>query len=477
MSNSKLLILGFDGLDVNIINFFNLKNIRKVLDSNITIPMKEDLFSRGWAKILVGKDGYDTGAFYKYPKLDGSHTTTGSFTAVRFDKFEPLWALSRNLEISLGLFNIPSTFPANKQFKGYCVSGAGAGSKLDGASSIDKNAIYPSEMQNILQDNNYFPDVRLSRFKNSSFADYLDKLIELDCGHANSFIALNKRFDPTVSFIAFMSVNRVQGIFRWHIDNWGSVEQALKKKIEKVFINLDDRVGDIIESLKPDDIMLVSDHGYTGKRYLIDINNFLEENGYAKKSRKTTNGSNVTFLKNLPFKKALKTLIPQKAVAKVKDKLDLENDILFSETLAFGLRYIPGIYINDERFGATVKNRFSLIQQIISDINNSDLNRKHGVTAIDNSRKTGFRYSNIAPDILLDLPEGYFPEMIATSTESVIENTQYRDFSSLEECTTDLFTGTKSPLALLSVPKRLHRKAGDSDLTLAYEYIKEWMQS
>ena len=75
----KMLIVGIDGGDLEIMKHFDMPFVHKFLEENTNIELEEDLFNRGWAEILTGKEGADTRAFYMSPILDGSIVFLQSF--------------------------------------------------------------------------------------------------------------------------------------------------------------------------------------------------------------------------------------------------------------------------------------------------------------------------------------------------------------------------------------------------------------
>jgi hypothetical protein len=58
----RLLVIGLDGVDSRLINAFDMPFAQNLINERIEIPIKEDLWSRGWVKILSGLAGTKTGS-------------------------------------------------------------------------------------------------------------------------------------------------------------------------------------------------------------------------------------------------------------------------------------------------------------------------------------------------------------------------------------------------------------------------------
>lgn len=482
---NNCLVIGVDGLEIDIIEQFNLKNLKSVIEQNQLIPIHEDLFSRGWVEILTGKTGIETGAFYKYPVFEGSYLTTGSYNATDLMKHDPIWVHLNKKGISTGIFNVPTTYPSNNAIDGFCISGAGAGSVLDGASEIDLNAVSDPEIASVLRENGYFPDVRFTKggYKNSN--EYLKQVALLDRVHAKSFVNLVEKYNTQFNFIAFMSPTRINNIYRWCIENWNKSDPTSQVSIANAFKSLDDEVGFLIKSLNPKHIFIVSDHGCTGKKYILDINNFLLSKGFSanrisKDARSTIQQSRKIrlFLSIFPIARKFKKALPLFLARYLRKGTSDEARINYSKSLAFGFRYIPGIYLNDERFDGLCLDNAKFCELIIDAVNTDEKFSQLGIKArINPERKANTKYSALVPDIWLDLPLGVFPEQIMDSEMYIIDCPTYNYEADFSKIKSDFHAGVKSPFAILSVPRGISNSSyyeKSSSLTSAFDYFVKW---
>ena len=81
----KTLIIGIDGGDQTVFEAFGMPRLGSLLQEGVSLKLTEDLWSRGWAKILTGKPGAETGAFYEQPE------TGRKSPVLRRSLVRPIW--------------------------------------------------------------------------------------------------------------------------------------------------------------------------------------------------------------------------------------------------------------------------------------------------------------------------------------------------------------------------------------------------
>ncbi|MFA5530972.1 MAG: hypothetical protein WDA11_09950, partial [Thiohalomonadaceae bacterium] len=90
----RLLVVGIDGADAENIRHLPMPFMHQLLNTSAQPLLTEDLWSRGWAEIISGAHGRETGAFYHRPKQFGTYAFTQTY---RRDDFQysraakPLW--------------------------------------------------------------------------------------------------------------------------------------------------------------------------------------------------------------------------------------------------------------------------------------------------------------------------------------------------------------------------------------------------
>jgi len=473
----KCLVIGIDGADHRILEKFSLKFLTTFIEKNHSIDLKEDMWSRGWAEILSGLHGNNSGAFYAKPRLDGSHLSTSEFSSSNYRELTspPLWEELNVAGYSTGFMNVPTMYPAPK-VNGFVVAGAGAGASTDGVGLVPDDACYPEKLSVFLNNKDYILDVRLSRMSTEDHKTYINKLIQMQNIQTESFIELLKKEKVDFGFIAFTSVVRAQMTYMRHFEDISSEvkydPESIEFYLQSLYINLDDCIEKLVEFCAAENVVLVSDHGQSAQRYTSNINMWLIENGFAKTKVKKINKP-INFIKKFT-PSFLKKYISKHSTS-LKDYLSPVN-LDWADTSAFSLRYIPGIYMNDNsRFlGSKTDQELSEISEnIIDKFNESDLNKKFGMVAeIYRSTKTDAKHERLLPDIWIHHPEDVFPA--ASGEKSIQENPNYRYIDDLASVTHDMFAGSKGikPFVVCSNSLKEHCKDLDEyDLTAVHSLI------
>ena len=157
----KLLTIGMDGVHADTFNRGWTPFIKSLIDRGHGLTLHEDLISRGWSEIMLGKHAYDTGALYEGPLMGGSLKWSDKFKledvpALGVD-IKPIWQVLNERGYRVGIMNIPTTFPAPK-VDGFFVSGGGGGGPISKEASPYQ--CHPTELVTELNDGGYIVDQR-----------------------------------------------------------------------------------------------------------------------------------------------------------------------------------------------------------------------------------------------------------------------------------------------------------------------------
>ncbi|UCF34488.1 MAG: alkaline phosphatase family protein [Phycisphaerales bacterium] len=117
--------------------------------------------------------------------------------------------------------------------------------------------------------------------------DFLHQCLEADGEREKMFFdALDKVRHGAVVCV-FDGMDRIQHMFWRYIDpghpaHAGQAEQQHRNAIEELYRRSDELVGRTMEACDDDDtvLMVISDHGFNSFRYGLDLNYWLEQNGY-----------------------------------------------------------------------------------------------------------------------------------------------------------------------------------------------------
>lgn len=411
----KVLLVGMDGAHTGAFQREWTPFVSSLLEKGKQLNIVNDLLSRGWLEIATGQHASVTGAMYDKPKVDGSLEWSLEFCIHDIPGFgetvKPLWQALNERGHSVGIMNLPTTFPA-PSVNGFFVSGGGGGAPVTQAAT--KELCYPQEISGELNQMGYIVDDRLYQLvvdkKLVSPGEIFTQLAHKNRKRTECFLALNKRFDVDFGFVVYKTSSVLAETIlntEWvRRDGTGNQQdENLELAIRKYYEAFDGEIRALHEAYPGAEIVFVSDHGTIGRKYSVNPNVFLQEKGFQ------TVGAKKALLKTLVGK--LKEIIPfsVKAYLKKTSVMKAKNVGLINFDLATTKAFCKtqgdwshGIYINDSvRFGGIVGDDFDTVKSEIIDLLNSDpLIKKHGLRAYSTGDKRTF-----FPDIAIELPNGF----------------------------------------------------------------------
>lgn len=463
----KVLIIGIDGGDSSILQRFNLPNLEYLFKTLCKVNLVEDLWSRGWSEFLSGCHGSDTGAFYTKPVIDqnGNLSFTQKFQSSDYYKVaEPLWDLIGRYSYLSGFLNFPTTYPISSNPPGFMVAGAGGGLSQKGTGGAPISACSSKNVKNILDQNRYIFDIRFRASGIRSFKTFIERLKLMQEIRTKSFLQLSSEYEVDIAAIAYMSISRLQNLAIYdilHVDQSKS-RKVIDSLIKELYMSLDRCIGDLMESMKPEEVILLSDHGAVPRLGTLNINRFLSANGY---------------LKDRPYLESKLRYYYRRHIGPIDF---LPFDIKHSK--AFSWRYINGIYINDRvRFGGPIyPDRIASIRDEIIQIFNSDETAKLWKlkAKIYTKNLESLIASDILPDIWIEKPDTLFCE---GKGPFVGENHDYGPLGEdLDYIERDQFTGAKGRIPLFYCTKALASfisSEDDRNLTIGYKVLKRYLDN
>jgi predicted AlkP superfamily phosphohydrolase/phosphomutase len=417
----KLLIIGIDGAGDFLLNKTTMPFLTSLRDSNSAISLTEDLFSRGWAELFIGKHGSESGGLYQYPRLNGSFEFTPAFsctdTSNHNQSINPLWTLLNSKGFSVGMQNLPTCYPA-PQVNGFFISGGGGG-KFS-FSGIPTSLASSDEIRKILIKNNYVPDVMFrAPLKFGSLSNYINILKKATTTYVNNFIELSTTIKPDIGlFIEKLTVELFFLAYKNIIDYQSDIknnssQESGSQLIFEYMQYLDNLIKKIFETLQPKHFIIVSDHStapfaHEGNTDILlrDLGFLNEVNFSAKFLRRGTG------LLKRHYNRTTSSLNINHSI---KSKLTPITSFNKKQTKAFGTFYdsgnIAGIYLNDERFSGTVntRNRDTILQQIMNNINSTPEVKKYNMMAVPyRDTYSSSAFEKRLPDIILEKPDDIY---------------------------------------------------------------------
>lgn len=476
----KLLILGIDGGDEHIVNGMPMPFLQHLLGTGTKYEATVDLWSRGWAEIFTGHHGRDTGAFYNRPTGDGRFAFTQHFNLDSLqasNNVKPLWDELSEHGFRVGVMNVPTTMPAPK-VNGFFVSGVGGGSDKSGSNTIPVQACFPTEISETLEELGYVLDVRRGASGIEDMDEFFERIEHMETKRTDSFIHLAKNHSLDFGFIAYMGISRVSYLLMFEIlqliERGGAPVSELDRKIQAFFAHNDNLFKGLVEQLAPERVLLVSDHGMAAYQHQVNVNSFLQAQGFQIRDESTSSKLKV-------IAKTIKNLLPKKLRKRLGQKIPnvrdfvAKQDFVLNKSVAFSTDYLTGIYINDHRFGGPVSSDADkIIDNIVAAFNAYKPAQVLGLKA----RRYASEFKECAahaflPDIWIDCPDNVFLTRTGPFNRP---NPQYKSFTTFANVIHDMNSGIKGrfPLLCLSGNKIIDIKT-ESNLMTAYHLALKCM--
>ena len=478
-----MLVIALDGGDERIVYALDMPFLQRLLHESTRCEVEEDLWSRGWVEILSGLHGRESGGFYSKPKLDGTHdfhSTFGGRDYEQNDSITPIWEKINEKGSRVGVLGLNTTMPPS-EVDGFFVAGPGGGFKP--GIEVPEEACYPKEIAHELNERGYIWEARYRASGVREVSSFFNLLRREAKNRVQPFIDLANSYNIDVGFFHHKAPIVVQNIAMSEIEklilNEGIPQNGVQKEIRDLYKCLDDSLREVYNSVEPSQYMIVSDHGSAPYRTAVNINSFLKEIGMQKGPSTITAGP-----KRL-LKRLAKAVLPEQSASTVAHAVPSSvrnTEVDWSQTLAFGERYVSGVYINDRnRFDGPVKydqEAKKLIREIIEAFNDSEEAQIHNMEAKPyRMNYEGAQFYDLLPDIWIDKPDTVFFEGYG---DFVRPNPNYRPIKSLKRVDRDMYSGAKGSRPLLHVDEKTaqYRESEDpNDLTLAYYLIDRALHS
>jgi predicted AlkP superfamily phosphohydrolase/phosphomutase len=130
---------------------------------------------------------------------------------------------------------------------------------------------------------------------------FIKQSTDVDAERRKMFFDSLDKIKRGLCVCVFDGMDRIQHTFWRDIDEQHPANKQSQKNrqpnaIEEIYRRMDNLVGETLDRCKSDDtvLMIISDHGFNSFRYGVDLNRWLEENGYLKLKQDGRNKKNLT---------------------------------------------------------------------------------------------------------------------------------------------------------------------------------------
>lgn len=320
-----------------------------------------------WVACITGTNPGQHGVFdfRESPLLDPRRSLISS----RAVQSPTLWQILGHHGRQVGILNVPVSYPP-EAVDGFLVGGMMS-------PGPESNYAHPPALRDELNAEGYVIDVEIQKYDVEAKADAYRFLDDVEAALHKRAEALYRLIDsqPWQFVMAvFVAADRIQHLFwktladpesRFHS---APAAPALRKRILAVYQAMDEVVGRVVEWADADghtDLFVVSDHGFGSTKAWINVNRWLQQQGWLRVKPKAAFRKRLFYeAMKLNDSSLVKALMPESVGRAVRGrvrgkrsvfKTDLDQCIDWANTRAF-FASIPaqGVYINVRRDGLGV---------------------------------------------------------------------------------------------------------------------------
>lgn len=271
---NKVILFGLDGTSFNIIQPWvqkgYLPTFARLLKEGVSGVLKSTyppVTVPAWAAMLTGKNPGRLGYHDFSERKNGSY----HFGAVnlRWDEINPVWKVVNDLSKRVCVFNVPTT-PIPRYFlNGIFVAGPGP---LE--IGLKSRYAFPERINKLFKDLRYREAMSLPmNLSIPQILENLQKKAELQCQLAVQLL----KEETWDLFIFCLFVTDLAE----HLCLEGRDQEDNSSALLKIYQIADRWLGEVLNHIPEEcNLMIVSDHGQTASRGIVDLNTLLAENGF-----------------------------------------------------------------------------------------------------------------------------------------------------------------------------------------------------
>jgi predicted AlkP superfamily phosphohydrolase/phosphomutase len=286
MSNRrKTLIIGLDGATFTVLKPWmedgTLPNLKRVAEAGVSAPLGSTVppvTAPAWISFMTGKDPAHHGVFdFVRPTSEGRAVSIVSHADIRH---ETLYTLLKRHGRRVSTVNMPITYPLPP------VDGAAISGMLTPGSAED--TMFPPNLPEELAAAgiDYVRDVGWERAEGQE-VELVDRMIHCTRERIKAAKHLMQRYPWDCFMVVFTCTDRVQHSLWHYLFEWPEVAndpektRAVRSRLIAFYQLLDSFIGDSFDSLDDETTLLIlSDHGFGPLRGKLQVNTFLEREGW-----------------------------------------------------------------------------------------------------------------------------------------------------------------------------------------------------
>jgi predicted AlkP superfamily phosphohydrolase/phosphomutase len=374
MTEHRVFLLGIDGATFDLLGPWmdggHLPHLKRLTQAGTWGELESTrppTTAPAWVACVTGTNPGQHGVFdfRESPLLDPRRPLISS----RSVSTPPLWRILSRQGRQVGVLNVPVSYPP-EPVDGFVVGGM----MSPGPQS---NYTYPRELRDELNAGGYVIDVEIQKYDVEAESDafrFLDDVETALRRRAEALFHLMEGRPWHFLMVVFVAADRIQHLFWKTMADPDSpsyrapAAPRLRARILAIYQVLDEIAGRIVAWVDADggtDLLVVSDHGFGSTRAWINVNRWLQEQGWLHLKPRAALRKRLFYEGiKLNDSQLVKTLLPESLGRAIRGRIrggrsvfktDLDLCIDWPRTRAF-FASIPaqGIYINVQREGAGV---------------------------------------------------------------------------------------------------------------------------
>ena len=267
----KVVFIGIDGVPYSLLadnftEFENLATLAEVGSAGAMDSIVPPESSACWPSLTTGVNPGGTGVYgFQDREIDSYETYVPMGRDVQATR---LWSRVQDAGGDATVMNVPVTFPPERDVQ----------RMVSGFLSPDvETAAYPDEMRDYLERTGYRIDVNAKLGHNEDKTAFIEDAHETIDKRHEAFLHYLEQDDWTLFFGVYMTTDRVNHFLFEEYEKDGEYRDEFLDFYRKV----DRYIGEIRATLDDDTTLIVaSDHGFTTLEYEVNLNAWLQAEGW-----------------------------------------------------------------------------------------------------------------------------------------------------------------------------------------------------